>query len=84
MNFIPIKFDLRHYLSFHKGNFNVWNVLAAVTALRGWVEDEAVIRGAAAILQVSGRLERHSLPNGACCFIDFAHTPRLKTAGLLE
>ena len=57
------------------GNFNVWNVLAAVTALRGRVEDEAMVRGAAEVPQVPGRLERHSLPNGACCFIDFAHTP---------
>ena len=57
------------------GNFNVWNVLAAVTALRGRVEDEALIRGVAAVPQVPGRLERYALPNGACCFIDFAHTP---------
>lgn len=57
------------------GNFNVWNVLAAVTALRGRVEDEALVRGVAEVPQVPGRLERHSLPNGACCFIDFAHTP---------
>ena len=57
------------------GNFNVWNVLAAVTALRGRVEDEAIVRGVASIPQVPGRLERYALPNGACCFIDFAHTP---------
>ena len=57
------------------GNFNVWNVLAAVTALRGRVEDAAIVRGVAEVPQVPGRLERYSLPNGACCFVDFAHTP---------
>lgn len=57
------------------GKFNVWNVLAAVTALRGRVEDGAIVRGIAAVPQVPGRLERYRLPNGACCFIDFAHTP---------
>lgn len=57
------------------GSFNVWNVLAAVTALRGRVDDEALVRGVAAVPQVPGRLERYALPNGACCFIDFAHTP---------
>ena len=57
------------------GHFNVWNVLAEVTALRGRVDDDAIIRGVAAIPQVPGRLEKHLLPNGACCFIDFAHTP---------
>ena len=57
------------------GAFNVWNVLCAVTAMRGRVDDDAIVRGVAAIPQVPGRLERHVLPNGACCFIDFAHTP---------
>lgn len=57
------------------GKFNVWNVLAAVTALRGRVEDEAIVRGVAAVPQVPGRLEKYPLPNGAFCFIDFAHTP---------
>ena len=47
------------------GNFNVWNVLAAVTALRGRVKDEAIVRGVASIPQVPGRLERYALPNGA-------------------
>ncbi len=57
------------------GDFNIWNVLAAVTALRGRVDDEAIIKGVASIPQVPGRLERFELANGACCFIDFAHTP---------
>ena len=57
------------------GEFNVWNVLCAVTALRGRVSDEAIVRGVALTPQVPGRLERYVLPNGACCFVDFAHTP---------
>ena len=59
------------------GEFNVWNVLCAVTALWGrpGMDEEMIKRGVEAIPQVPGRLERHVLPNGACCFIDFAHTP---------
>ena len=57
------------------GNFNVANVLSAVTALRGRFTDEAITRGVAVIPQVPGRLEKYSVPNGACCVIDFAHTP---------
>ena len=57
------------------GAFNVWNVLCAVTALRGRVDDSAIVAGVAAVPQVPGRLERYTLPGGACCFVDFAHTP---------
>ena len=57
------------------GVFNVWNVLCAVTASRGRVDDAAILQGIASMPQVPGRVERHALPNGACCFIDFAHTP---------
>jgi UDP-N-acetylmuramoyl-L-alanyl-D-glutamate--2,6-diaminopimelate ligase len=39
------------------------------------IDDEAVARGAAQVPQVPGRLERHMMPNGACCIVDFAHTP---------
>ena len=57
------------------GNFNVSNVLAAVTALRGAFDDDAIVRGVTNIPQVPGRLERYMMQNGACCIIDFAHTP---------
>ena len=57
------------------GDFNVWNVLCAVTALRGRVSDEAIVKGVADVPQVPGRLERYELKNHALCFIDFAHTP---------
>lgn len=57
------------------GAFNVWNILCAASAMRGRVSDEAIVRGAASVPQVPGRLERYALPNGAFCFVDFAHTP---------
>jgi UDP-N-acetylmuramoyl-L-alanyl-D-glutamate--2,6-diaminopimelate ligase len=57
------------------GKFNVTNVLAAVAALRGQFDDALIAKGVAEIPQVPGRLEKHRVPNGACCVIDFAHTP---------
>jgi UDP-N-acetylmuramoyl-L-alanyl-D-glutamate--2,6-diaminopimelate ligase len=57
------------------GQFNVTNVLAAVTALRGRFDDTLIAKGVAEIPQIPGRLEKHRIPNGACCVIDFAHTP---------
>jgi UDP-N-acetylmuramoyl-L-alanyl-D-glutamate--2,6-diaminopimelate ligase len=57
------------------GSFNVANVLAAVTALRDKFGGEVMARGVSEIPQVPGRLEKYRLPNGACCIIDFAHTP---------
>ncbi|MBQ7196030.1 MAG: UDP-N-acetylmuramoyl-L-alanyl-D-glutamate--2,6-diaminopimelate ligase [Synergistaceae bacterium] len=57
------------------GDFNVMNTLCAVTAMRGRVDDEAIIDGVANVPQVPGRLERIDLSNGAFCFVDFAHTP---------
>lgn len=57
------------------GDFNVMNTLCAVSAIRGRVDDRAIIEGVANVPQVPGRLERIDLPDGACCFIDFAHTP---------
>ncbi|MBQ9419474.1 MAG: UDP-N-acetylmuramoyl-L-alanyl-D-glutamate--2,6-diaminopimelate ligase, partial [Synergistaceae bacterium] len=57
------------------GDFNVMNTLCAVSAMRGRVDDSAIVEGVANVPQVPGRLERIDLPNGARCFIDFAHTP---------
>ncbi len=57
------------------GGFNIMNTLCAVTAMRGRVDDRAIIEGVASVPQVPGRLERIDLPNGACVFVDFAHTP---------
>lgn len=57
------------------GDFNIMNTLCAVTAIRERVDDDAIIKGVASVPQVPGRLERIDLPNGAKCFVDFAHTP---------
>ena len=57
------------------GDFNIMNTLCAVTAMTGQTDDEAIIDGVANVPQVPGRLERIDLPNGACVFVDFAHTP---------
>lgn len=57
------------------GDFNIMNTLCAVTAMRGRVEDGAIIEGVAKVPQVPGRLERIDLANDSCCFVDFAHTP---------
>ena len=57
------------------GDFNIMNTLCAVTAMRGRVDDAAIIDGVRKVPQVPGRLERIDLPNGAKCFVDFAHTP---------
>ena len=57
------------------GDYNIMNTLCAVTAMRGRVDDDSIIQGVANVPQVPGRLERIDLPNGACCFVDFAHTP---------
>lgn len=57
------------------GDFNIMNTLCAVTAMTGRVDDEAIVQGVADVPQVPGRLERIDLPNGACVFVDFAHTP---------
>lgn len=55
--------------------YNISNVLAAVTALRGRVDDKTLVKGVADIPQVPGRLEVHKMSGGSSCIIDFAHTP---------
>ena len=57
------------------GAFNIMNTLCAVTAMRGRVDDSAIVKGVDNVPQVPGRLERIDLPNGARVFVDFAHTP---------
>ena len=57
------------------GDFNIMNTLCAVTAMTGRVDDSAIVKGVANVPQVPGRLERIDLKNGACVFVDFAHTP---------
>lgn len=57
------------------GDFNIMNTLCAVTAMTSRVDANAIMEGVANVPQVPGRLERIDLPNGACVFVDFAHTP---------
>ena len=57
------------------GDFNIMNTLCAVSAITGRVDDAAIVQGVADVPQVPGRLERIDLKNGACVFVDFAHTP---------
>ncbi len=58
------------------GLFNAYNILAAGTmALRLGMPAQDIVAALATFCGVPGRLERHNLPNGAFCFIDFAHNP---------
>ncbi len=58
------------------GTFNAYNVLAALHALE--YLDISLDHCALALKSfagIKGRLQRHELPNGAVCYIDYAHTP---------
>jgi UDP-N-acetylmuramoyl-L-alanyl-D-glutamate--2,6-diaminopimelate ligase len=58
------------------GPFNLSNILAACAAALGLgVSPEAVVRGAAALAGVPGRLERFGPAGGPHVFVDYAHTP---------
>ncbi len=58
------------------GTFNVYNILAAVTmALQCGVTLKQTVASVAKFAGVRGRLEKYALPNGAICFIDYAHNP---------
>lgn len=58
------------------GTINAYNVLGVV-ALCKEIEltSEVIAQGLASFVSVPGRLERYALPNGASCFIDYAHNP---------
>jgi UDP-N-acetylmuramoyl-L-alanyl-D-glutamate--2,6-diaminopimelate ligase len=58
------------------GSFNAYNATAASTmALKLGVSEDALAYGLATFIGVRGRFERHELPNGAVCIIDYAHNP---------
>lgn len=58
------------------GSFNAYNVTAAsMMALKLGISSEAIEQGLATFPGVRGRFERHELPNGATCIIDYAHNP---------
>lgn len=58
------------------GDFNKYNVLAAAgLCLKLGICSEAISKGLHTFEGVPGRLEKYQLPNGARCFIDYAHNP---------
>lgn len=58
------------------GQFNVYNILGVMGLLLSLgFSATAVTHAISSFAGVPGRLERHHLPNGAQCFIDYAHTP---------
>lgn len=65
------------------GDFNIYNILAAVTLTRGVMRlnDDAVQSGVASLTMVPGRMERINLGQEFIAIVDFAHTPNaLKSA----
>jgi UDP-N-acetylmuramoyl-L-alanyl-D-glutamate--2,6-diaminopimelate ligase len=58
------------------GNFNAYNLLAAgAMANQVGVDWNAIANAIASFSYVPGRFEGYKLPNGARCFIDYAHNP---------
>jgi UDP-N-acetylmuramyl-tripeptide synthetase len=58
------------------GNFNCYNILAAVRmALALGIESQAIASSLQLFSGVPGRLEQFNMPNGARCIIDYAHNP---------
>ena len=58
------------------GAFNMYNVLGAISLAHSCGIPGCEIQKALATFPpVPGRLERYELPNGAICFIDYAHNP---------
>ena len=58
------------------GDYNAYNILGvAALCLELGLTPEAITQGIKSFTRVPGRLERYPLPNGANCFIDYAHNP---------
>jgi UDP-N-acetylmuramoyl-L-alanyl-D-glutamate--2,6-diaminopimelate ligase len=58
------------------GNYNAYNVLAATSmALALHISTSVIANALKMFTGVPGRLQEHYLPNGARCFIDYAHNP---------
>ena len=59
-----------------RGNFNVYNILAAAwVAMSLWVETWTIIDAIKQVSWVPGRMEEVRSPDGFSVFIDYAHTP---------
>lgn len=58
------------------GSYNAYNILGVVSlCLELGISSEKIAEGLLSFTAVPGRLERYDLPNGATCFIDYAHNP---------
>jgi UDP-N-acetylmuramyl-tripeptide synthetase len=58
------------------GAYNAYNVLAASSMVQALYVHPGIIKRALQTFPgVPGRLQEHVLPNGARCFIDYAHNP---------
>ncbi len=58
------------------GEFNAYNMLAAIALVQQLgISAKQIQSGLLSFTGVPGRLQMHSLPNGAWCFIDKAHNP---------
>jgi UDP-N-acetylmuramoyl-L-alanyl-D-glutamate--2,6-diaminopimelate ligase len=58
------------------GTYNIYNLLSAtVMAIKLGIDHAVIANALNSFAGVPGRMERHFLPNGAQCIIDYAHTP---------
>lgn len=58
------------------GSYNAYNILAASSmALALGMPSSIIYTALQTFTGVPGRLQEHALPNGARCFIDYAHNP---------
>lgn len=58
------------------GAFNAYNIAGVVSlCVELGLSSDVIARGIESFTRVPGRLERYQLPNGAICFIDYAHNP---------
>lgn len=62
--------------SYLLGNFNIYNIMAAVTAAVSLgLQDNFIIDGIRNLSRIPGRSESYFLPNGGTVYLDYAHTP---------
>jgi len=58
------------------GEFNIYNIMAAVTTARALgVHDEFIARGVRNLKRIPGRCEYYPSPEGFGVYLDYAHTP---------
>lgn len=64
------------FAPFMMGIFNVYNIFCALhAALLLGVAKQDIMQALVTFSGVKGRLQKQQLPNGATCFVDYAHTP---------